>query len=349
MTVTVQAPGREVARFVKALTRARGDVLAAQAFCEGQGWTTTAAVCRTLVDPLSQALVDQGLAPVANDLAAVLRPLTIIGRLTGTRRVPFNCRLLTQDVGGSGDWVAEGQPVPVSAAGIDAAIRLDARKVAAIRVITSELAHTMTTGSDQLIATDIAGSLVQAMDLAFADPANGGTSGKPASILNTATSFSSSGSTTAAIGADLKRMLDTLTAADCSLTTASWIMHPATASYLALLRDSGGPAFPGVTARGGFLLGLPVLTSTSITASGSPGERYIGLIEASEVAIADDGLATVELASHAALQMSDAPSGGATSLVSLWQLGLVGIKGTRYMNWSRRRDGAAAVLRDVTY
>ena len=51
----------------------------------------------------------------------------------------------------------------------------------------------------------------------------------------------------------------------------------------------------------------------------------------------------------AAVQMNDAPSAGAQQMVSLWQHGLVGIRGLRFVNWQRRRSGAVAVLRSVAY
>jgi hypothetical protein len=47
--------------------------------------------------------------------------------------------------------------------------------------------------------------------------------------------------------------------------------------------------------------------------------------------------------------MSTTPSTGAQQLVSLFQMGMVGIKCSRFVNWTRRRAGAVAVLRDVNF
>lgn len=341
--------GREFARFVKALARTRGDVLGAERFAAAQGWRTVEVAMKALVNPLDDSTAS-ALLPITNDLAALLRPLTIVGRLQGMRRVPFDTRLLTQDVGGSGDWVGQGLPIPVSAAGLTNTATLDAKKVAGIRVLTEELLRNAVDGSEQTVAADAAGAVVEAMDLAFIDPANTGTDAKPGAITAGATEINSTGSSVTQIDNDLEDMVGVLIAAEMSLASAAWIMSPITATHLSLRRGtSGALAYPGMTARGGNLLGLPAIVSTAVAASGSPGERFVALVEASEIMLADDGAANIELSTRAAVQMNDGPSTGAQQLVSLWQNGMVGIKAERFINWKRRRTGAVAVLRNVTF
>jgi HK97 family phage major capsid protein len=189
------------------------------------------------------------------------------------------------------------------------------------------------------------------MDLAFIDPQNAGTvDEKPASIAYGASSFESRGSDIGAIDADLADMLAVLTNGNLDLAAAAWIMAPATAVSLSLKRGADGArSYPEVTAKGGSLLGVPIVTSNACTATGSPGERHILLVQADEVLIADDGEGTVEVTEHAAVQMDDAPAGGEQQLVSLWQNGLVGVKAKRYLSWRRRRDEAVAILRSVQY
>jgi len=349
-TVSVQSPGQTFGRFIKTLAICRGDVLAGEQYAAARNWTSVAMAMKAAVNPMDQSILDQGLAPITSDLSALLRSMTIIGRLAGMRKVPFRTRMLTQSVGGSGSWVDEGEPIPVTAMGIGDTTTLDAKKCAGIRVLTEELLRNATTGTDLLVAVDAASALVEAMDTAFIDPANGGSGAKPASICSGAQQYSSTGSTVSAIDADLKLLLNVLIGADCDLSTAAFIMSPITATHLALLRGSGGaPAFPSVNARGGTLLGLPVICSTNVAASGSPGGRQIVLVEASQIDIADDGQAAIELSTKAALQMNDAPASGAQQVVSLFQLGMVGVRSTRFVNWRRRRVGAVACLRDVAY
>jgi len=350
-TVSTLPAGTLWARFARTLAVNRGDLIASERYAEAKGWSAVQLACKALVSPLDTADVDAALAPFNVDLAAVLRPLTVLGRMTGVRRAPFLTRLLVQSVGGSGAWVAEGRPLAVSAAGISEDATLDVLKVGAIRVLTVELMRNAVAGSDALIAADAAASLVEALDTALIDPANGGVPGEtPASIASGAPSISSSGSSVAQIDHDLELMVQSLVAAEMSLASATWVMSPTTAVSLALKRGpDGAPSYPGVTARGGQLLGLPILTSSSCSASGSPGERFLALVEQSEILVADDGGGRIELTTNATLQMSDAPVAGSTQQVSLWQNNLVGLKSVRFVNWRRRRTGAVAVLRDVTY
>lgn len=350
-TISSVPPGTQWAHFARTLAVCRGDLIAAERFAEAKGWTAVQVACKALVDPLDTAAVDAALAPFNADLAQVLRPLTVLGRMTSVRRAPFLTRLLVQNVGGSGAWVAEGRPIPVSAAGITEDATLDVLKVGAIRVMTTELMRNAVGGSDALIAADAASSLVEAMDTALLDPANGGIVGEvPASIASGAPTFSSTGSSVTQIDADLALLVQSLVAAEMPLSSATWIMSPTTATSLALKRGSGGsPAYPLVSAKGGSLIGLPILTSTGCAASGSPNERFLLLAEQSEILVADDGGGRIDLATSATLQMDDSPADGPQPQVSLWASNLVGLRTVRYLNWRRRRTGAVAVLRDLTY
>ena len=350
MQSTLMPAGTTFARFIKAMAVARGDPMAAEAFATARRWPNIAAVCKAAVAPVDQAGLDYGFLPVTTDFAEYLRPLTLVGRLQGMRRAPFRTRVISATAGGSAAWVDENEAAPASRLSFDDDLTLLPSKVTSITVLTAELMAQSEAGSDVLIARDSTAALVLAMDQAFADPALGATSARPASISFGAASFESSGATLAAIDADLQLLIAALTNADMALTTAAWLMAPGTAATLAGLRGSGGaPAYPLMTAKGGLLFGLPVLTSTAVAASGSPGERFIVLVEASEILLADEGQGAVEIATHASIQMNDAPSSSATTLTSLWQNGLIGVRASRWVSWHRRRAGAVAVLRSVNY
>ena len=348
--VQLQTRGLQLARFLASLAATRGDLLGAVPFAEAKGWTQTAAVLRSLVAPLSQADVANALSPVLFDLAEVLRPLTIVGRLQGMRTTPFRTRVLAQSVAGLAAWVSEGAPIPVRASAFEFVRELDALKIAGIGVISSELLMNAIGASYGVISADIVSGVAQELDLAFIDPGNSGSAAKPAAITHGCPSFESSGSTIAAVDADLAKLIGSLTDADMPLTSAAWIMSPRSATFLGQLRGSGGAAaYPGIGPRGGTLLQMPVIASRNVVPAGSPGEGLIALVEASEICIADDGGGDVELSSETSLQMNDAPGAGAQPQVSLWQNGLVGIKCTRIVNWAPRRASAVAVLRSTTY
>jgi hypothetical protein len=89
--------------------------------------------------------------------------------------------------------------------------------------------------------------------------------------------------------------------------------------------------------------GLPVLVSNAMVASGSPNELQIALVTQEEVLLADDGNITIDMSQEASVQMNDAPSAGAQSLVSLWQNNLVGMRAEQYINWAPRRTSSLGI------
>lgn len=65
---------------------------------------------------------------VAGKFIELLRPATIIGRIQGFRRVPFNVTMPAQTTPSSAQWVCEGKPKPVRALRLrDDAARLHRR------------------------------------------------------------------------------------------------------------------------------------------------------------------------------------------------------------------------------
>jgi len=348
--IHVQTRGLQLARFIASLAATRGDLLGAEPYAAAKGWTSTTAVLKGLVAPLSQADVANALSPVLFDLAEVLRPLTIVGRLQGMRTTPFRTRVLAQSVAGLAAWVSEGAPIPVRASAFEFVRELDALKVAGIGVVSAELLMNAIGASYGVISQDIVSGVAQELDLAFIDPGNSGSTAKPAAITHDCPTFESTGTSIAAIDADLGKLIGSLTDNNMPMTSAAWVMNPRTATYLGQLRGSGGAAaYPGIGPRGGVLLQCPVLVSNNVVAAGSPGETLIALVEASEICIADDGGGDVELTTEASLQLNDAPAAGAQQQVSLWQMGLVGVKCTRIVNWAPRRPAAVATLRSVAF
>jgi HK97 family phage major capsid protein len=339
----------------KALAVARGNVIDAIALAQSQGYP--AAVIGALKAAVGAMDTDEAaalLAPVGLDYAEFLRPQTIIGRLAGMRRVPFQVRMVAQSAGTSAHWVGEKNPKPATRAEF-AGETLPVAKVASIAVITDELARSSEPSAEVAIGTDMRAAGAQALDFAFIDPANAGISGiKPASITFGAPSFPSSGASVANIDDDLSLLIETLSNAGSDLTFAAWVMRPRTAIYLSRLRGTsdGPPAYPFITAKGGTLMGIPVLTSANVPAgSGTGNPASITLLDAAQISIADDGDSALSIATHASIQMESEPETGgvATEQVSLWQHGLVGLRAERMVNWKRRHANTAAVLTGVTF
>jgi hypothetical protein len=106
---------------------------------------------------------------------------------------------------------------------------------------------------------------------------------------------------------------------------------------LATLPGSNGPAFPEMTTAGGKLAGIPVISS-----DGAPGGDFV-LVDAAQIAARTDVI-TIDSAQHTSIQMDDEPVSGPTSLVSLWQSNLTGVRVERWFGVERCHDGAVAIL-----
>ena len=295
---------------------------------------------------------------MASEFAELLRPATIIGRIPGLRNVPFNIKVPRQTGGSSASWVGEGKPKPVSALAFDQ-VTLGVTKLAGIVVMTDELVRFSNPSAEAIVRQDLIDTIVQTMDKDFVDPANAGAAGvKPASITNGVTPVPASGTDADAVRADVQALMKKFLVANLSLGGAVFLMNETMALSLALmLNPLGQPEFPGLALNGnsgGTFFGLPVILSENIAAnatSGSEGARII-LAKASEIMVADDGETLLDASNQASLEMDSAPTSPPTAttvLVSLWQHNMVGIRAERFINWTKRRNGAVQYIDSATY
>jgi HK97 family phage major capsid protein len=346
--------GRTAARVVKSMIIGQG-LTHALAFAQSQNWTDIGPITDYLKRGIVTGLttVDMPSTVAADDFSAAVRPLTVIGRLQGVRRVPLRVRVLSALNGGSARFVGEGKPVPVSAADLTGET-LEPKKCSGIVITTKELAESSKPSSENLLRDDLAGACAQGIDVAFLDPLNTGDAETPASVTSGVVALVSTGSALDNVDADLQRLLLQVSGAGSNMQYAVWIMRPATAAYLSGLRGTGGAlAYPQISVLGGFLLGLPVLIAGNLPVPGSPASAEIVLLDAAEVCIADENQAEFETAESAAFQLSDAPTnnaadGTATNMVSMYQTYSIAVRGTRWLNWTLRRQ-FVSVLTGVTY
>lgn len=349
-SVSLAPKGLIFGRFAKALIAGQGSLYASQAYAEGRNWTDTPQVTRAIKDAvsaMSSADVPLAMRPVTVDFAELLRPQTIIGRVQGLRRVPFDIRMVRGTAGAVAAFVAEGQAIPVTSAGFEASNALPRRKVGAIAIITQELARSSEPSAELVMAADITAAIALTLDKAFIDVANMGVDGvKPASVTSSGFKVASSGATVAQVDADLAAVVGNFNTENIGLAAPVWVMAPVTALALSMLRGSGGVlAYPGMAIRGGSLLGIPVITS-----AGAAGQ--ITLMDASEIDVADDGDAEIDASEESMVQMDSAPDSpvlASTVMTALWQNNLVGIRGLRFMNWLPRRAKAVGTITGVTY
>lgn len=289
-----------------------------------------------------------------SEFVEFLRPQTIIGRIQGLRRVPFNIRYNQQTSKGTGYWVGEGAGKPLTSMGVSPNTLLWA-KVAAIAVITQELARFSSPSAETMVRDELARAIIERIDIDFVDPNKALVSGvSPASITNGVTPISSSGTEASAVRTDMQALFGAFIADNLNPATATLIMPTATAMALSLMQNALGQAqFPGITMQGGTLMGIPVVTSQYVT-DGSPGGAIIILVNASDIFLADDGQVTVDVSREASLEMSNTPAVNSATptpaqLVSLWQTNSIGLRAERFINWARRREESVQYLSNVLY
>jgi HK97 family phage major capsid protein len=291
---------------------------------------------------------------LTSEFIEFLRPLTIIGRIPGLRNVPFKVKIPRQTGGAAVNWVGEARAKPLTSLAFDS-ISLDFAKIAGIVPLSEELVRFSSPSAEALVRDDLAKAIVQFMDLEFIDPTNPATDVSPASITYGVTPVPASGTTAAALRADMANLIAGFLDSNMSIASGVWITTQTTAMRIGLMQNSlGQPEFPSVNLAGGTLQGLPVIASENVPASGgSPSDGFpIILAAASDILLADDGQVTIDASREASLQMEsspDSPPTAATTMVSLWQHNMVAIKAERYINWAKRRPDAVAYISGAKY
>lgn len=339
--------GWTFSRYVGALAVCRGNLPVAAAFAERwkdstpqvAGIIKAAMTAGTTTDSdWAEPLVEY--QTMAAEFIDLLRPATIIGRIQNPslRRVPFNIRVAGKTQGSTVTWVGETAAKPVSELKFNE-ITLGNYKVAGIVVISEELARFSRPGAEDLISNDLRDTISQYLDTQFVDPAVTASAGvRPASITNGVSAITVAAPVTiATITTAVQTAFANMAAAQ--LTPTHWITTPAVAMSYGFMRTSQDiPAFPGMTPTGGTFFGLPVIIS-----SAAPTDQLI-LICAPEIFLADDGGIMVDVSREASVMLDSAPVIGTTTLTSLWQQNLVGIRAERFINWAKRRSAAVQLI-----
>jgi HK97 family phage major capsid protein len=333
-------------KLCRAIAAGKGDLMSAHAWAQSR-WPGSAAaeILKTAMNAgtLSTASTLAPYRLLSTEFLQAVRPLSVVSRLDGARRVPFRSKVARSTQATSVGWVGEGAPKPVSEGAFDQAT-LETYKLSGVVGVSHELSRSSSPAAEGIIRADLTASAAQFVDQRFLDPSRASSSANPASITYGVTATTSTGSTALLIAADLKTVVDQLIAGGSDLANAVWIMSAKAAVKLSMkMSTTGSPAFPDITAKGGTLLGLPVLTSQNAPGSVSGGHQIV-LLDASQVLLADDGV-TFDVSDQAALQMDSAPSSSASNMYSLWQFDMIGIRMERIISWlPARATGVSAYL-----
>jgi HK97 family phage major capsid protein/HK97 family phage prohead protease len=355
-----EAPGLGFARYLMALYNGKGNADLAAIYAKRTwGEPETAEIVKWIETPLAvRAAVAAGTtqqatwaAPLVptnflNEFLELLRPATIIGRIPGLRRVPFNMSMPTQTAGSVAQWVGETKPKPVSKLQF-AAVTLGMAKVADIVVLSKELVKSSSPAAQEVVRDDMIKGIAQFLDKQFIDDSVSAVANvNPASITNGVTGTGASGTTQADARSDIGTLLTTFGTNNLNLGGVVFLMSETTALVLSLMVNPlGQPAFPGMSISGGTLFGLPVVASNAITDD-------IIAAHAPSILLADEGGVEIDVSEQASVQMDDSPDDptiNTTVLISLWQNNLVGLRAERFINWAKARTGAVDRITSVAY
>lgn len=287
-------------------------------------------------------LVDE--TNLVGEFIELLRPETLLGKLSGFRTVPFNVAIPSQTGGSTVGWVGEGAVKQVSELAFDT-VTLGHNKVAGIVVITEELARFSSPDAEATVRRDLIEQTAQFLDDSFINPAHAASPGvRPASVTNAVTPVPASGTDGEAFLCDLAALQEEFLNANLSVGGTYLIMSSVQAARLALFRNALGQyEFPNITASGGTIAGIPVVTSENVPTDSSGS--IIALVKPSEILLADDGSVTLDASREATLDMM----GGGSPNFSLWQRNCVGIRAERYITWKPRRAAAVAYISGAAY
>jgi len=256
-------------------------------------------------------------------------------------------RIAGSTSGGTGYWVGQGKPKPVTKFDFNA-VTTAFTKVATIAVLTQELVRFSDPSAEALVRDMLADAVIARIDSDLFDPDLAAVANvNPAGLLNGVSPVA--GVPNAQTLTDIYNAIASLWAAWDSTNIGArpaYYTTPAVARYLATLREPLGPrAFPNVSNGGGTIDGIPVRVSQYLANNGGSGGAPFILVDEAEIYLADDGNVTVDFSDQATIQMDDAPTNAsapvtATSMVSLWQTNSIGLRAERFIWWGPRRSGA---------
>jgi len=369
--------GQSFVRYAQALTAGKGSIDQSIRFAKSAmkrgGWDNTPEVLDWLELDVSSIMREKAAVGVgtttdatwaspliaynvlSSEFIEYLRPNTIIGRIPGLRRVPFNIQMPRTTSATSAGWVGENAPKPVSAMAFDT-VQLRWAKAAGIVVLTDELVRFSNPSAEAVVRQDLVDTITQFLDRQFVDPSVAAvTNVSPASITNGVTGVTPTGTNEAALRTDVATLFANLLTLNLSPSGGVWIMTQQQALRLSLMVNSlGQPSFPNINAEGGTLFGYPVVASENIpSTTGSPTEGYpIIFAVAKEILLADDGQVVLDASNQASIQLDsapDSPPGASTAYISMWQMNMTGLRAERWINWLKRRTGVVQFISSALY
>lgn len=286
-----------------------------------------------------------GAQQMVNEFLELLRPATILGKVPGFTHVPANCIVPIQTGGGTGNWVGEGLPKPVSALAFSSAT-LRWAKAVVLTVLSDEVVRFSSPNAETVVRNSIAKDLSNFLDAQFVGNTIESVNVSPAGIRWNASTGAATGVTAAAFLADFRTALGTFITAKNALSDIVILMSSTVAMNISTLQTSQGVyIYPNLDmVNGGSILGIPVVVSEAV------GTNIIFLV-APEILMADDGGIMVDASNQASILMDDAPNASptTTALVSLYQRNLTAIRTEQYITWKKARSTSVYFISNAAY
>jgi HK97 family phage major capsid protein len=280
---------------------------------------------------------------LVQEFVNLLWPMSVMGRIQGLRRVPFNSRIPRENSVISVEWVGEGRAKPVGALSFDS-VTITFAKCALIIGVTDELARFSNPSVEVLARDTLAKGITQFIDQQFLSANAAVTNVSPAGILNGADTDAASGTDATAVIHDIRQILAHYQVNNIPTDNLAVIMQPVLASSIASLYTTlGVPYFPNVQGTGGNVLGLQIVTSNNVPSG------YIISMSPESVAVADEGGLQLDVSREASVELDDNATSGNYHLMSAFQSNLVFIRAERYISWARLRAKGVFYLTSAAY
>jgi hypothetical protein len=234
--------------------------------------------------------------------------------------------------GVAASFVGEDAPVPVAAVSMTDSSQVP-NKISIILPFSKDLAKASDDRGAVLLERDGSRALAVGEDAALLSSDAAVTGERPAGLHFGLTSFEASGGDTEG---DVLALLGSVRQG--AAVSPVFITSPQGALSLAGTREGtgGNRVFPNVTARGGDILGVPLLVST-----GSP--NYLTLLDADALLVTEGGI-DITASNIASIQMDSAPSAGAQQLVSMFQTNCIALRLQRWISWRLAYADAAGFI-----
>lgn len=257
-------------------------------------------------------------APLEDAFLQIVHTASLLGRIPGLVKVPFQTKVPIQTASGSYYWVGEASLKPLTKLAFSTAITLAATKCQGLIVVSRELGLLSAPGTEAALQQALVSGLTAFTDKQFLDPAVAAVAGKnPASITN-GVAATPAGAT---LDESVSAVLAALFTARPGATGAVLLATPATIAKLAASGKN-----PDAKVNGGTVQGVPILSTEGAGAT-------IIAADPSGIVTADGGV-QIDIDRHGLVQLDDAPVGTAAAApTSLWQANLVGFRCERFVNW----------------